>query len=89
MPRKQYYLSGNSFTTTDNELTVTFDNPRELQQVTVTHAGFTLDLSGPNPPPAAVPSEHGPGRRDAQPGAHRDGRRGRGDERRVGARVAG
>ena len=53
MPRKQYYLSGNSFTANDkgDGLTVTFDNPRELQQVSVTHAGFTLDLGGPDPPP--------------------------------------
>ena len=51
MVRKQYYLSGDSFTATDDELTVTFDNPRELQSVSITHAGFTLDLSGPDPPP--------------------------------------
>ncbi len=51
MPRKLYHLSGNSFTTTEKELTVTFANPRELQQVTVTHAAFTLDLGGPDPPP--------------------------------------
>ena len=51
MPRKQYYLSGNSFTATDDELTVTFDNPREMTQVHIVHAGFTLDLGGPDPPP--------------------------------------
>ena len=51
MPRKQYYLSGNSFTATDDELTVTFDNPREMTQVHIVHAGFTLDLAGPDPPP--------------------------------------
>ena len=51
MPRKQYYLSGNSFTATDDELTVTFDNPRALQSVHIAHAGFTLDLGGPDPPP--------------------------------------
>ena len=51
MPRKQYYLSGNSFTTTPDELTVTFNNPRDLQQVTVTHAGFTLAVDYLTPPP--------------------------------------
>ena len=51
MPRKQYYLAGNAFTATNDELTVNFDNPRELQAVHIVHAGFTLDLGGPDPPP--------------------------------------
>ena len=54
MPRKLYHLSGNSFTATADELTVTFNNPRELQQVTVVSAGFTLDLGGPDPPPPFI-----------------------------------
>ena len=51
MVRKQYYLAGNAFTATDDELTVPFDNPRALQSGHIAHAGFTLDLGGPDPPP--------------------------------------
>ena len=51
MPRKQYYLAGNSFTATPDQLQLTFANPRPLQQVTVTHAGFTLELKASIPPP--------------------------------------
>ena len=51
MPRKQYVLTGPSFTVNDdqNELSIAFQNPRELQQVAIAHAAFTLDLGG-NPP---------------------------------------
>ena len=52
MPRKHYVLTGPSFTTNvaEDELTIAFQNPRAFQQVTIAHAGFTLDLGG-NPPP--------------------------------------
>ena len=52
MVRKNYYLSGPSFTVngTEDELTCVFENPRALNQVSVVHAAFTLDLAGPAPP---------------------------------------
>ena len=52
MVRKNYYLSGPSFTVnaTEDELTCVFENPRALNQVSVSHAAFTLDLAGPDPP---------------------------------------
>ena len=51
MPRKHYYLTGPSFTVSTSQnpndtLTVTFENPRSLKNVTVSHAGFTLADSG-------------------------------------------
>ena len=52
MPRKHYYLSGPSFTVDDEEVELhcTFDEPRVLKMVTITHAGFSIDHEG-NPPP--------------------------------------
>ena len=56
MVRKQYILTGPSFTFEENdeeevlELNAKFENPRALRQVSVTHAGFTFDL-GNSPPP--------------------------------------
>ena len=51
MVRKHYYLTGPSFTmsTTTNAndtMNLTFENPRALSNVTISHAGFTLDDSG-------------------------------------------
>ena len=52
MVRKNYYLSGPSFGVngSEDELTCVFENPRALNQVSVSHAAFTLDLAGPDPP---------------------------------------
>ena len=57
MIRKHYYLTGPSFTVDEKEeeLGVKFEDPRALNQVTVSHAGFTIDI-GENPPPAAGPA---------------------------------
>ena len=52
MPRKHYYLTGPSFTVDEEEVELhcTFDEPRVLKMVTVSHAGFSIDHAD-NPPP--------------------------------------
>ena len=58
MVAKDYLLTGPSFTVNgdEDELTVTFNNPRELQQLVVAHANFTFDLGGLPPPQLSLRS---------------------------------
>ena len=51
MPRKHYVVTGTAFNLNEDEdeLNISFQNPREIQQVVITHAAFTLDLAGEAP----------------------------------------